>query len=456
MENIETLDKYGSVFQSKVISAMITDPKFIEQYNDIVSPLYFESTANQWITKTVLHYYNQYKGVPTLEVFKSELQKFFELNDTEYTLIKNELKQVYQLMNSNDLAYIKNEFISFCKNQELKNAILKSADLLETGDYGKIKSLIDKAIRSGESRDYGMNWKETVEQRYTKSTRNAIKMPWNCISDIMDGGLGSGEIGVIMAPSGAGKSWFLVKLAHHFLIQGKKVLHYSFELSDEYLSKRYDCVTTGIVPAMLPNHLDVVKDRINLIHGDLQIKYYPTKTATTATLAAHIHRLNGIGFKPDIIMIDYADLMIPMEKTGNRYSDLGIVYENIRTLAGELQLPIWTATQTQRSALNDDVIEADKIAESFSKVFVSDFIASISRKLTDKLTNTGRFHVMKNRFGPDGLTFPMFIDYEHGKVEVYDPESVEGKAAKAKSGNQEVLVDIVKKKFIDKSKNVVE
>jgi len=113
-------------------------------------------------------------------------------------------------------------------------------------------------------------------------------------------------------------------------------------------------------------------------------------------------------------------------RSNARHEELGYIYEELRSMAGELQVPIWTASQTQRSSINDEVIEADKIGESYNKVKTADVLLSISRKTEDKINNTARLHIMKNRFGADGVTLPVKMDTAKGLIEVHDPTSSEG------------------------------
>ncbi len=155
-------------------------------------------------------------------------------------------------------------------------------------------------------------------------------------------------------------------------------------------------------------------------------KYFPGRTATVNTLLAHIDYLSMQKFIPDLIIVDYADLMVTPTKSNARYEELGYIYEELRSMSGELQVPIWTASQTQRSSINDEIIEADKIAESYNKVKTADVLLSLSRKTEDKINNTARAHLVKNRFGPDGVTFPVRMDTSKGIVKIYDPNSPEG------------------------------
>ena len=144
--------------------------------------------------------------------------------------------------------------------------------------------------------------------------------------------------------------------------------------------------------------------------------------------------------------------------TGNfreRRHAIGNIYEDLRGLAGELELPIWTASQANRSALEEDVIGADKVAEDYSKVMTADFVMSMSRKVEDKIANTGRFHVIKNRFGIDGITYPATINTNVGQVQIFEGNTQFGKDAQSKMNNsEEFLRKELKNKFNDMQKNV--
>ena len=150
------------------------------------------------------------------------------------------------------------------------------------------------------------------------------------------------------------------------------------------------------------------------------------------TLSAHIKKATSFGAEVDMIIVDYADIMRDIGKSTEMRHQLGNIYEDLRGLAGEMQIPIWTASQANRSALDEDVIDASKVAESYAKVMTADFVISVSRKIEDKIANTGRFHVIKNRFGPDGLTYPAKINTNIGKIELFESTSTQGKEVQSK------------------------
>lgn len=445
----DTLQYYGNAFQQKVVAALMTDRNFLQQVHDLIDPKYFGTDATQWIVKETLGYFKDYKAAPTLEVLKVELDKVDV--DILKTSIVETLKDCLKHHESTDLEFVKDKAIDFCKNQKLKNAILGSVDLLKNGQYDQIKQLIDTAMKAGTDRNVGHDYIEHIGDRFQENLRSTIPTPWDVINDVMDGGLGKGELGVFVAPAGIGKSMALVNIAADALKKGLNVVYYSCELSETYVGARFDSYFTGIPSQDLKFHEDEVRDKLKGIKGKLIVKYFPTKTATVSMLNAHLEKCIMQGMKPDIVIIDYADLLRDVgTKGGNVRHDimLGNIYEDIRGLAGIYQIPIYTASQANRSALEEDVIEADKIADSYAKVMVADFVVSLSRKITDKISGTGRWHIIKNRFGPDGITFPSKMNMAVCQIQIFGENTVLGQEAKkTMMSGDEVLRQTLASKF---------
>ena len=423
----DTFNIYGYSFQIKLLAALFKNKTFLQQISDILEAEFFESDANKWIATTVIDYFNEYKSSPTLEVMKVRVDSVD--NDVLETGIVDTLKEIMKNLDADDMEFVQNETIKFCKNQKLKGAIMESVNLLQAGDYDGIKQQIDEAMKSGTDRDLGHDYMVDIADRFSETTRKTVPTGWNVIDDLMDGGLGPGELGVFVAPAGIGKSWALVNAAASAVKAGKTVVQYTLELSGAYVGLRFDSVFTGIAAQNLKYYQDNIKETIKDINGELVIKYYPTKTATVNTLKAHLDRCTMMDKKPDLIIVDYADLL---RGTGKEIRhELGNIYEDLRGLAGEYEVPVWTASQANRSALEDDVIGAEKIAESYSKIMTADFVLSLSRKIEDKIAGTGRWHVIKNRFGPDGITFPSKMNMSNGQIDIYEETSVQGKSTQS-------------------------
>jgi replicative DNA helicase len=370
-------------------------------------------------------------------VFKVKLEVV--TNEVLKKSIVDNLKLIYQKMNDGDLKFIKEEFLEFCINQKLKNAIMESVDYLKVGQYEKIKTKFDEALKAGMERNVGHDYGEDVEKRMTLMARNSINTKWDVIDGLMDGGLGPGELGIITACAGSGKSWVLCRLGAEAMRQGKNVIHFTLELNENYVGLRYDACFTGIDFQNIRNNIDIVKKKIAEIPGKLMIKYFPIKTVSAQSLKAHCERLAMLGTKVDMIIVDYADILRPInsDRNSNSYQEAGGIYEELRAVAGELQVPIWSASQSNRAAMDEDIIQANNISDSYRKIMTADFVMSLSRKVNDKQSNTARFHIIKNRFGPDGLTFPSKMNAGCGQIEIFSESSREGLALQNEMMNGE-------------------
>ena len=436
MNKTKTISEYGYSFQIKFIVCLITDKLFLEQIVDILDEKYTSNDAFRWLIKEIREYYNEYKDVITMNVFKIKIQEID--SDLLQVNVKDVLKEVFKNIEASDLDYIKDKSLDFHKSQVLKDAIVRSAEILERdGDSDEIKSLIDTAMQAGVERNLGHDYLEDIEERYSETARITSPTPWDIINELTQGGLGAGELGVIVAPAGIGKSWVLSAMGAYAISKGLNVIHYTLELNEAYVGLRYDSIFSGVESQNLKYHKDEVIERLDKLEGNLTIKYYPTKACTVNTLSAHLKKVTTFGTKVDMVLVDYADIMKDINKHTEMRHALGSIYEDLRGLAGEMQIPIWTASQANRSALDEDVIEASKVAESYAKVMTADFVMSLSRKIEDKIGNTGRFHIIKNRFGPDGLTFPAKINTNIGKIEIFESSSIQGKGIQHKINNRD-------------------
>lgn len=449
---IDNLHKFGLEFQSKIIAGILGEKTFLERVLDIADPEAFENEAHRWILKETFAYYLQYKDVPTLQVFKIRIDTI--ANEVLKKMVIDQLRVVYMKLTDADLVFVREQFLEFCKNQKLKGAIYDSVDLIKIGEYDKVKHLVDEAMKAGMERNLGHNYKVEVEKRMSEMARKTVSTGWDVIDSLIDGGLGPGELGVVVAPAGIGKSWVLCRIGAEAMRLGKNVVHYTLELNENYVGLRYDCCFTGIHFQEIKNHVDDVKKKIATIPGKLFVKYFPIKTISAQHLKFHFERLAMLeGVKPDLIIVDYADILRPIEKdtNSNSYSEMGGIYEELRMIAGELGVPIWTASQTNRGGAGEDIVQAHNVSDSYRKIMTADFCVSVSRKVSDKVNNTARFHVIKNRFGPDGLTFYSKMDAGNGDIRIFDEKSAESAEIKSiMDSDDEDGEDSVKKRLSSK------
>ena len=245
-----------------------------------------------------------------------------------------------------------------------------------------------------------------------------------------------------------GKSHFLVDVGHHAASLGYNVAHYTFELGDIHVGRRYDARISGIAPEQLVEQRDVVKEAVDGLKGKIVIKSYPTKSATTLTIKNHLHMLVMRDFKPDLIVVDYGDLMRSQHKYDQKRLEEESVYEDLRGLAQELNIPIWTATQTNREGLDAEVITLKHIAECFGKAMISDLFITMNRKKEDGFGALGTMFVAKSRLGPDGMKYPILINTSLSKIQVMASDALDDDGDFSSSPQ-----DLLKKRFREIQKN---
>jgi len=260
-----------------------------------------------------------------------------------------------------------------------------------------------------------------MDARFTRLKRATIptRLPELDKKEILNGGSGKGELLCVVGSSGSGKSHFLVMLGANALREGKNVLHYTFELSEVAVGTRYDSNLCDIDSnEVMERKEDIVKSYENMRLGKLFIKEYPTNTATIHTLRSHMERLSLKGFIPDIVIIDYADIMRSSRQYDSLRHELKLVYEELRGLAMEIQVPIWTASQSNKEGANAEIIDMTNMSEAYGKAMICDVIVSVSRRPHEKSTGWGRLYIAKNRAGRDGLVYPIKMDTARSKFEI--------------------------------------
>ena len=432
MAVLNQLNQYGVGFQVKVLSSLLKHKEFLQNIHDILEEEYFDNPAHKWIVEEILKYHYKYHATPTLEALSIEVKKID--NEVLRVSIIEQLREASKVSNE-DQEYIEQEFANFCKNQQLKKALLSSVDLLEKGQYDDIRYLIDSALKAGMDKNLGHEYEKDTETRYRAEERNAIPTPWPHINDLLMGGLGAGDVGIIFGSPGGGKSWMLTALGALPVSLGYTVNHYTLELSEGYMGRRYDATFTGVKVQELGLHRKEVDEMVSQLKGKLVIKEFSMGKASISSIESHIQKCTDLGQKPDLIIIDYVDLLKSKRKSVDRKDEIDDIYISTKALARDLKLPIWTVSQVNRAGAKDDVIEGDKAAGSYNKVMIADFAMSLSRKRLDKVNGTGRSHIMKNRYGADGMTYPMKINTENGNIEILEKEMEEGEFT-VEDGNQ--------------------
>ena len=403
--------RYGKSFQEGLVQLIFEDRPFADQITEVLNVEFLELEYLRVFVAKIVEYRTKYGKHPStnamISVIRTEL-------DRESEVTQKQVRDYYARVHTNEMAddidYIKETSLDFCRKQKLKEAMMKSVNLLQTCSFDEISKVINDALKLGSENNFGYDFIADFEERYKPKFRLPVTTGWKEIDTITSGGLGRNELGVVIAPTGAGKSMALVHLGSQAIKEGKTVIHYTLELQDTVVACRYDSCITQYPLSDLTNFKDEIYEEIKDLDGTLIVKEYPTKSASTNTIKAHLARLIKRGITPGLIIVDYADLLRPVVVRKEKRTELESIYEELRGLSNEMNCPVWTASQTNRSGLNAEVVTMEQISEAFNKCFVADFICTLSRTIEDKQNNRAKMFIAKNRNGPDGIVYDLFMD----------------------------------------------
>lgn len=397
-------------FQTRLIKLIIEDERFSEQILEILKPEYFDSIFTKIILTYIIEYYTKYNLIPEYDTINNLI------NEKESDLIVKEklidLLHLLKELNVTDKQYVKDISIDFCRKQSLKKGLLEAAESWEKGDYEHIQKIITDSIKLGEIKDSGHNYLEDLEKRLIRQFRKPVPC-LDRLDEQIGGGLSGGELGVVLSPTGGGKSMMLVKFASTAIQLGKKVVYYSLELAERVIGNRFDACLTDINLKNILDNPDAIRERLEEIRqvgGNLIIKEFPTGSATVNTIRNHIKTLERENFIPDEIFVDYADIMKPTSTYVEKRHSLTQIYESLRALSMELNIPIWTASQAGRTAINSARFDLSVISESLGKAQTADVILGLARTDENKREKKAQLIVLKNRNGNDGFELPLLFD----------------------------------------------
>ena len=379
---------YNYDIQKLYLEMFMSDAETFVRCQNIFDPLNFDQRL-QDIASFITKYVDEYKVMPESNIVNASTGS--DLNPVQLP------KENYD--------WLMNEFENFSRHKGLERAIIDSSDLLEAGDYGPVEKLIKDAIQISLNKDMGTDYFEDPRARLSKlkDGNGQISTGWPSIDKKLYGGFNRGELNIFCAGSGGGKSLFLANMGVNWALQGLNVLYLTFELSEGLVAMRLDSMMTGISTREVFKSIDDVELKVKMLGkkaGNLQVKYMPSGKNCNDIRAYLKEYQVKKGCKPDVILIDYLDLMMPLSVKVSP-SDLFVkdkyVSEEIRNLAMETQCITVTASQLNRSAVEEIEFDHSHISGGLSKIMTADNVIGIftSRAMKER----GRYQIqfMKTR-----------------------------------------------------------
>jgi len=380
---------YGYDIQKVYLEMMMTDAESFVRCQAVFDPMTFDRRL-QAQARFLNDYVIEHNAMPTFDMINAATD--------------GNLKHPGQLM-ENHYDWLLQEFETFSRHKALEAAILKSADLLENGEYGPVEDLVKKAVQIGLQKDLGTDYWKDPRSRLEgiKDKNGQISTGWASLDKKLFGGFNRGELNIFAGGSGSGKSLFLANMGVNWALQGLNVVYLTFELSEALVSMRVDSMTTDIPSRDIFKSIDDVEMKVKMIgkkSGAFQVKYMPTgKNANDIRSYLKEYEIKT-GKKVDVLLVDYLDLMHPIAakiSAENLFVKDKYVSEELRNLAMELQCIFVTASQLNRSSVEEIEFDHSHISGGISKINTADNLIGIftSRAMRER----GRYQIqlMKTR-----------------------------------------------------------
>lgn len=400
----------GNSFQIQLINQIILHKEFAHSIIDVIEPSHFENKYFKTIIQLLKEYYVKYDCSPSFEtlyqVVKSEFPQEIMLK-----VLNDTIKQVQDSpIDGGD--FVQDKALKFCKQQELQKAIVKSQKILDSGEfenYEKLEELFRSAIQIGENNNHVEDVFTNLDDVLDEDFRHPIPMGISGIDKLLKGGLAKGELGVILAPTGVGKTTVLSKIANSAFNHGYNVLQLFFEDNPKVIQRKHFTMWTGICPDDLPFHREEVLEKARQVKEEmtnrLYLKKLPSDTHTMTQIKNMIRKMIADGHKIDMILVDYIDCIVADKNTGDEWKSEGSVMRGFESLCHELSVVGWTATQGNRSSISSEVVTNDQMGGSIKKAQVGHVIISIAKTLQQKEMNLATIAITKSRVGKDGVIF---------------------------------------------------
>lgn len=409
------VDVFEPSYQNKFIKVFTEDRvSWCQQIIDILFPEYFDGYQ-----KILINYQIEYFKKYRLSADYNELKDIINDNEKDI-LVREHLYALVEKIQNIELEHQKKQVVKdrayeFFKSRKVKNTIIKLAMDWKRNKFESMKKELEDALKAGEPKDAGHDYMLDVEKRMKQDNRNPVSMLPG-LDEQIGGGIASEELGVIMAPTGGGKSMMLVRFAVSALRSGKKVIYYTLELSEDAVAYRFDACLNGIFLKNVRSYKEKIKETIKELQktkSGLKIKKYADGTATVNTFYSHLDWLKcNEDFVPDIIIVDYADNMRSLEKSTELRHNLISIYRDLRAMAFELKCPVLTASQTNAKGYEKtgENLELGMMSEATGKSNICDLILAVGRDNDELKAKKATIKILKNRNGEHGRSYKLKFD----------------------------------------------
>ena len=410
MATNKNFEYLGNTFQLQLLNQIILDKEFSHSIIDVIENNYFENKYFKIITQMIREYYTKYDHTPSFEtleqITKSELQQ-----EIASKIVLDTIKKIKDAP-IDGVGFVQEKALKFCKQQELQKVMTKAQKIIDGGEfenYDTLEELVRGALQVGAKDTSSMNVFSNIDQVLDDDYRHPIPMGIPGIDRLLKGGLAKGEIGVILAPTGVGKSTILTKIANHAFNLGNNVLQIFFEDNPKVIQRKHYTLWTKIHPDELSEKRDEVKTKVKDIEESMPNKLImnklPSDTVTMSQIKNQIRKMVADGTKIDMVLLDYIDCVVPDKNLGDEWKSEGSVMRAFEAMCHEMDLVGWTATQGNRSSISSEVVTTDQMGGSIKKAQVGHVIITVAKTLQQKEMKLATIAITKSRVGDDGVVF---------------------------------------------------
>ena len=398
----------GFSFQQSLIKSIIENKKYGETIIDVLESRYFDNTSFKFIMENVKELFKTYNTIPN---YDTVAQKLMAEGGNDSTKHVDTLESIKQLEVNTE--YIQDTALNFCKQQNLKKKLKDVHNIIDNGEfesYNKIEEIIQKALQIGLMNDDGTDVFEDIDLALEKDNRLPIATGIVGIDNLLEGGLGRGELGIVLAPTGTGKTTLLTKMANTAYNQGYNVLQVFFEDNPGNIKRKHYTIWSGVAPKDQPENAEEVKIKVKEAEvqskGGIKLLKLASDNVTISEIKNKVRKLISDGFKIDLLLIDYVDCISPERSVnGEEWKGEGSIMRSLESMTGEFDIAIWTATQGNRESISSEVVNSDQMGGSIKKAQIAHVIVSIAKTLEQKENNLATLTLLKSRIGRDGVIF---------------------------------------------------
>jgi len=450
----------GNNFQIQLINNIVLYKDFATSIVDVIEPKYFDNQYFKIIMQIIKEYYSTYEHTPSYNTME-QLVKSEISSPMAQKMTLDMVEQIKDAPIEGD-TFVQQKALKFCKQQELQKVMGKAQKIIDKGDfesYDHLEEMVREALQVGEvdtgTADVFNNLDEVLEDDF----RHPIPMGVPGIDNLLKGGIAKGEIGVILAPTGVGKSTFLTKISNNAFNLGYNVLQIFFEDNPKIIQRKHFTLWTGIAPDLLSIHKDKVMDKIKDIRlnapNKLILKKLPSDTVTINQIKNQIRKMIAEGTKIDMVLLDYIDRVVPDKNLGDEWKSEGSVMRGFEAMCHELDLVGWTATQGNRSSISSEIVTTDQMGGSIKKAQVGHVIISVAKSLQQKEMNLATIAITKSRIGKDGIVFEN-CKFDNELLEIDTEQSITllGLEEQKEERNKERIRELLEKRKEKESKSI--